>query len=273
MSLFWLRVTLALYSLGLLHALLTVITRRPRLFRYALGSISLGAVFHLVSIVEEGLGRGRLPVAIFTEAVSFLAFLITVLFLLVYWRYQFQALSVFVFPLVFMLTLWAAIGPERPPVEDPLLRSAWLYAHATLFFLGYAMLFVTFVAGLMYLLQERELKRKTRRAFYHRLPALEAIDDLAHKTLAIGFPFITLGIITGAVFAGAKMGVKTGAGWALDPKVAWSFVTWIIYLGLIFSRWTAGWRGRKAAYFAIAGFFAVVVTWGASGNLHSFMSR
>lgn len=270
MSLFWLRVTLALYSLGLLHALLTVITRRTRLFRYALVSISLGAVFHLVSIVEDGLASGRLPIATFNEAVSFLAFLLTALFLLWYWRYRFQALSVFVFPLVFMLTLTAALGgPDQPPVLDPMLRSAWLYIHATMFFLGHAMLFVTFVAGLMYLLQEGELKRKKSRALFHRLPPLETIDDLANKTLALGFPFITGGIIMGAVFASSKM----GPGWPLDPKVAWSFVTWVIYLGLIFSRWTAGWRGRKAAYFAIAGFCAIVVTWGASGSLHSFMSR
>lgn len=269
MSLFWLRVSLALYSLGLLDALLTVITRRSRLFRYALGSISLGGVFHLVSIVEAGLSTGRLPVASFHEAVSFLAFLVVVVFLLVYWRYQFQALGVFIFPLVFMLTLAAAVGPDRTPGGEPVLRSAWLYLHAGMFFLGHAMLFLTFVAGLMYLLQERELKRKKPRAFYHRLPPLEALDDLANKTLALGFPFITVGIIIGAVFASAKM----GADWPLDPKVAWSFVTWAIYLGLIFSRWTAGWRGRKAAYLAIAGFFAVVVSWSASSSLHSFLSR
>ncbi len=269
MTLFWLRVALALYSLGLLHALLTVITRRTRLFRYALGAFSLGVVFHLVSIVEGGLSVGQFPVTTFTGAVSFLAFVITVSFLLVYWRYQFEALSVFVFPLVFMLTLSAAVGPARPPVEDPLLRSAGLYLHAMLFFLGHAMLFVTFVAGLMYLLQERELKQKKPRAFYYRLPPLEAVDDLARKTLALGFPFITLGIITGAVYASAR----TGADWALDPKVAWSFITWLIYLALICSRWAAGWRGRKAAYFAIAGFCAVVVSWGASSNLHAFMSR
>ena len=61
-----------------------------------------------------------------------------------------------------------------------------------------------------------------------------------------------------------------GSRWPLDPKIALSFVTWLIYLGLIFSRWTAGWRGRKAAYFAIAGFIATVATWGANSGLHSF---
>lgn len=269
MSLFWLRLSLALYSLGLLDALITVITRRSRLFRFALGSISLAVVFHLVSLVEAGLSAGRLPVASFHEAVSLLAFLIALLFLLIYWRYRFEALGVFIFPLVFMLTLAAAVGPDRAPGEGPLLHSFWLYLHAGLFILGHAMLFVTFASGLMYLLQEWELKRKKPRAFYYRLPPLESLDELARRTLALGFLFVTPAIIIGAIFASAKM----GADWPLDPKVAWSFVTWFIYLGLIFSRWTAGWRGRKAAYFAIAGFCAVVVSWSASSNIHSFLSR
>ena len=268
MSLFWLRATLALYSLGLVHALITMVTRRSRMFRYALGSIVLGAVLHLVSLVEAGSGAQRLPIASFSEAVSFLAFVITVLFLSIYWRYHFEALSVFVFPLVFMLTLASALAPDRNSAE-PLLHSGWLYVHGGLIFIGHAMLFVTFAAGLMYLLQERELKSKKPRAFYYRLPPLEALDDLAHKTLAMGFPALTVGIIIGAFYASARMGPD----WPLDPKIAWSFVTWFIYLGLICSRWTVGWRGRKAAYFAIAGFCAVVVSWGTSSNIHAFLRR
>lgn len=265
MSLLWLRVSLVLYSLGLAHALLTVLTRRTKLFRFALGAIALGAVFHLVSIVEEAVELEHFPATNFHQSVSFLAFSITCAFLLAYWRYQFQALSVFTFPLVFMLTLSAAVG-QSPRLENPLLRSGWLYVHVILLFAGYALLFVTFVAGLMYLLQERELKSRKPRALFHRLPPLEQLDELAHKTLALGFPFMTLGMISGAVWASAEL----GSGWQLDPKVALSFVTWLIYLALIFTRWTAGWRGRKAAYFAIAGFVAAVVTWGANSGFHSF---
>ena len=265
MSLFWLRVSLVLYSLGLAHALLTVLTRRAKLFRFALGAILLGAVFHLVSLVEQAVAGGHFLATDFHQSVSLLAFSITCAFLLAYWRYRFEALSVFIFPLVFMLTLSAAVG-SSPRVESPLLRSSWLYLHVLLLFVGYALLFVTFVAGLMYLLQERELKSKKPRALSQRLPPLEQLDDLAHKTLALGFPFMTLGIVSGALWAAAEW----GRGWQLDPKIALSFVTWLIYLALIFTRWTAGWRGRKAAYFAIAGFLAAVVTWGANSGLHSF---
>ena len=64
-----------------------------------------------------------------------------------------------------------------------------------------------------------------------------------------------------------------GRNWPLDHRVAWSFVTWLIYLFLIFFRWTAGWRGRKAAYLAIAGFATVIISWGVSSNMHAFMKR
>ncbi len=265
MSLLWLRVTLVLYSLGLAHALLTVFTRRAKLFRFALGALSLGAVFHLVSIVEEAVEIQHFPVTNFQQSVSFLAFSITCAFLAAYWRYKFEALSIFTFPLVFMLTLSATLGTSSR-LENPLLRSGWLYVHVILLFAGYAMLFVTFVAGLMYILLERELKSKKPRALYHRLPPLEQLDDLAHKTLAIGFPFMTLGIISGALWAAAEW----GSGWPLDPKIAMSFLTWLIYLALIFTRRTAGWRGRRAAYFAIAGFMAALATWGANSGFHSF---
>ena len=265
MSLLWLRVALILYSLGLADALLTVITRRTKLFRFALGAISLGAIFHLVALVEAAIEEQRFLVGAFDQSVSFLAFAITCTFLVVYWRYKFQALSVFVFPLVFMLTLSAAVR-DTAPIDNPILQSTWIYMHVLLVFAGYAMLFVTFVAGIMYLLQERELKSKKPRGLFHRLPPLGQLDDLAHKTLALGFPFMTLGIISGALWASAKI----GGAWALDPKIALAFGTWLIYLALIFTRWTIGWRGRKAAYFSIAGFIAAAITWGINTGVHAF---
>ena len=265
----WLRAALALYSLGLLHALLTVIQRKQKLFRVALGAIGLGIVFHFVALVEDAIAVRHFPITTVQEASSLFAFLIAGAFLLVYWKYRFDSISVFIFPLVFVLTLTAAVDSGNEQYWNlPLLRTTWLYLHVSLIILGNAAFFVTFVAGLMYLIQERELKSKKPRAFYYRLPPLQSIDDLAYKSLAIGFPFITLGIITGALWANAVWGPS----WPIDPKISWSFATWLIYLLLLFTRWTAGWRGRKAAYFAIAGFAAMLITWSTNSGLHSFVS-
>ncbi len=264
----WLKVALALYSLGLLHAILTVVKRRERMFRVGLGSISLGIVFHLVALVEDGLAVRHFPVTGLAEAASLFGFVLAGAFLLVYWRYKDHSISVFIFPLVFVLTLTAAIEHGTYVWGPPLLRTAWLYLHVSLIILGYTAFFLTFASGVMYLIQEHELKSKKPHAFYYRLPPLEAIDDLAYKSLAIGFPFITLGIVTGALWASNVWGPR----WPLDPKVALSFASWLIYLSLLFTRWSAGWRGRKAAYFAIAGFAVILVTWGTNSGMHSFVS-
>ncbi len=264
---FWLWVALALYSVGLAHAILTVAQRREKFFRVALGAISLGAVLHLVSLVEEGLAVNHFPITTLSESASLASVLLAASILFVHWRYRFESLSVFVFPLVFVLTLPAAFDRSTEVwMMPPMLKTAWLYLHVSMIVLGYTAFFLNFAAGLMYLLQERELKSKRPRSLYHRLPPLESIDDLAYKSLTVGFPFITMGIVTGAIWASTAW----GPAWPMDPKIGWAFATWLIYLGLLFARWVAGWRGRKAAYIAIAGFLAILITWSTNSGLHSF---
>src|SRR5262249_57519866 len=94
----WLRVALGLYSLGLLHAVLTVIKRKERLFRVGLGALSLGLVFQLVALVEDGIAVRHFPVTTLSEAASLAAFFLAGAFLLVYYRYPYQSITVFVFP-------------------------------------------------------------------------------------------------------------------------------------------------------------------------------
>ena len=108
----------------------------------------------------------------------------------------------------------------------------------------------------MYLIQERELKSKQPRGFYYRLPSLKVCEELYYRSLVLGLPFLSIGILTGFVWAS-----RTWKGpWELDPKILASMVTWLIYLVLFSTRVSGGWRGRRAAYFAIFGFAAILVT-------------
>ena len=265
----WLRVALLLYSLGLWHSFATVIERKQQIFLAALTSISVGFVFHLVSLVFDGWALGGLPVLSIYQMASMTAFLITGVFLLTYWRYKYESLAVFVFPIVFLLTLTASLGkPLEPWIRDSVgggLRSV----HVGLFLLGYAALFLTFIAGVMYLIQERELKSKRPRAFYYRLPPLNKLDQVAYQTLAFGFVAVTLGLIVGSIYASARWGVS----WIVDPTIALAFLTWAIYLAMVFSRVAIGWRGRKSAYFAIVGFCSAALTWIVNNGAHTFMRQ
>lgn len=260
MSLLWLWVALGLYSLGLAHALVTVALRRSAWFRTGLAAIGLGFLFHFVSLVEHGLATERFPVTNISEATSLFALLITLGFLLAYWRYRVSSLSVFVFPIVFVMTLASALSQKAGAEVPPLLRSGWIPLHVSFTLVGYTALFLACLAGVMYLIQERELKRHQPHAFYYRLPPLETIDRLASTTLTIGFPFITIGILIGAAGAASAWGPD----WLGDPKVMISFVLWLIYLLLILSRVGAGWRGHKAAVFSIVGLLMALASWGAN---------
>ena len=119
MSVIWLRVAAALYSLGLLHAILTLVRRREHLFRVALGAFGLGSVFHFVSIIEEGLLNNRCPINNFYETLSMCAFLIVHPLLVRAVEYKVASLSVFIFPLVFVMALVLDARQSRERLVEP----------------------------------------------------------------------------------------------------------------------------------------------------------
>ena len=91
---------------------------------------------------------------------------------------------------------------------------------------------------------------RARSALIGRLPSLAVIDDIGQRSLVLGFPFMTLGMIAGAVLASAHY----GRGYFEDPKVVLSLLMWALYLLLLVARWTAGWRGRRAAVLSAVAF-------------------
>jgi ABC-type uncharacterized transport system permease subunit len=266
-STLWLRVAALLYSLGLLHAILTVVRRRERLFRIAMGGFALGSVFHLVSIIEQGLAEGHCPVNNFFETMSLCAWLLSATFIAVYWRYKTESLSVFIFPLVFIMTMVASLSKPWTAVDNPHILDAWLTSHIVFVLLGYAAFVVTAVAAVAYLFQERELKRKRPHGFYYRLPALGTLDDLVARSLGIGFAFLTGGVIAGSIWAFLTL----GASWLADFRIGIAFFTWTVYLALVFFRVVAGWRGRKTAILSIAAAVCFAATWYAHSHLQDLL--
>src|SRR5271168_4827969 len=170
-SVIWLRVAAALYSIGLVDSVFLLTRQKEPFFRTALGAFWLGGLFHLVSMVELGLRQQQFPVTDIYQRLSLCAFLITVSFLFAYWKYRTASLSVFIFPLVFVLALIAALGNNDTVWTSEALKSSWLIAHIVFILLGYAAVLFTAVAAVLYLVQEQRLKKKnfgTGRGF--RLP-------------------------------------------------------------------------------------------------------
>src|SRR6266852_4042060 len=152
MGVFWLRVATALYGVGLLHAMALLLRRKSAFLKPALFAFLVGTVLHFVAIVELATAVGHLPVDNFFESATVCAFLIAVLFLFVYWRYDFAGLSVCIFPLVFVLT---QVGAMESPISGwPSTNiRALLLVHVMMVLLGYASLLLTAVASCFYLIQ------------------------------------------------------------------------------------------------------------------------
>jgi len=264
MALVWLWVAVCLYGLGLAYSLALLANRGERIARVAIPAVSLGLVFHFVSLVEFIVHEQLTPASIeYSE--SLLAFALMVLFMIVRVRYKTTSHGMFVFPLAFFLTFASIIARRPLHLEDisPVFRSWWLFAHIALIFTGYAALFLSFGASLLYLLQASRLKSKNpgpREGLASRLPALEVLDEIGYRALLLGFPFMTLGLVMGAVVAQARF----GSTYFTDPKVMLSLLMWAVYMVLLYTRWSSGWRGRRAAYLATFAFLAALVAWGAN---------
>jgi ABC-type uncharacterized transport system permease subunit len=265
MSILWLRTAAALYSCGLLYALIYLFRKTTRLFTPALIAFAGGAVFHLVSLVELRAETGHLPLNNFYETSSICAFLIAVLFLLAYTYYRIAIFGVCLFPLVFFMTL---IGATEFPVaswSSSQVRNIWLIIHISTVLIGYAALILSAVAAVYYLLQERRLKRKEVRPAADGLPPLATLDRLITQSMNAGFVFITVGTVTGVVWAF----IESGTRWILDPKIAFFLFTWAFYLAMIFLRVSAGWRGRRIAWLAVSVLGCSIITWATHVGLRS----
>lgn len=270
MPLLWLRVATVLYGVGLVHAILMLRQRGERSGRIAVPAVGLGIVFHLVSILETAVLSGYAELLNIRNAESLLALIIGLIFMVLYVRYKTASPAAFVFPLIFILTFASAIAQHPVAFSSPTFRSGWIVFHVFTLLFGYAMLFLSFVSSLLYLILSRQLKRKQTSNWAAHMPALQVVDELGYKALLLGFPFMTVGLLAGAVVAQERY----GATYFTDPKVLLSLLMWGIYLVLLYTRWSAGWRGKKAAYLASFGFIVSVCAWGANymSKLHRFIA-
>ena len=138
----------------------------------------------------------------------------------------------------------------------PALVGLFLPLHTILAFFGYAALFVAFAMGVLYLVQERELKSHAPQTFYYLIPSLERCDTLSARSVAVGFGFLTLAIVTGMLWSHEARGRY----WTGGAKEWSALLAWGLYILLLVARRRTGWGGRRAALLGIAGFAAVVFT-------------
>ena len=262
MSLLWLRVAVLLYGIAALAVLPAALYSRPGWRHVALPAALGGAFFHFVSITETLYAAHRaLPVDTH-ETLSMLGLLLAAAFLILAAKYKTVSFGIFLLPVVVLLTLVPAFHPGHETIAYPFIRTGWLLLHIVLLLAAYAALFLSLIASLLYLIQERRLKQKRtpRRASVLWLPPLETTDQIALKALLFGLPCMTAGLLIGSLIAQ----VTVGASYFRDPKILLAFAMWLAYVGMIYIRRHSGLRGRRAVYLSSFVFMVVLCVWAAN---------
>ena len=248
---------LAAYLIAAIHSILAFVNKRRSLQRVAEWSMAVGFVLHTGALIADWAIDGHYPLFFLRETLSFLAWALVALYSVVLYRYRAQAVGAFTMPLISVLTFMALLMGSDSGTTPETFSTSWLFPiHTTLLVFAYAAFFIVFMASVMYLLQERELKLKTFSAIFHRLPSLSTVNELATSAGTLGLTLLTLGIATGMIWSSTR----SGRVWHNDPKEIFALLTWLLYFFLTVYRSTANWRGRRAAWLGVVGFALVLCT-------------
>jgi cytochrome c-type biogenesis protein CcsB len=252
----WLIPALACYALSAAGFAIERAGMLPRLARWATPMLAAGAALQTGDLLTRGIQAGNVPVANFGQSLVFLAWLTALAGLVVIVRMRMPVIGVYVAPIVFVvLALEAATMRQKHLAMPPTLRSVWLPIHVTFALLGYALFVIAAGVSLVYLVYEKRLKAKRPLMPTDECtPSLEKLDRINYRLLGWGFLMLSLAIVTGAIWADATW----GRFWSWEPAESWTLVIWFLYAGLLESRLTVGWRGRRAAALTIVVFTVLI---------------
>jgi ABC-type uncharacterized transport system permease subunit len=218
--------------------------------------VGAGAALHAAHIVVASFVLKQCPVEGIHFPMSVASMLMCFAYLFLRRRYRVEVAGAFVAPLALTSLLashFVSGGGAADPAEK--MKGVILPFHVTSNLFGVALFGLAFSAAILYLVQERLLKKKRIDGVSRRLPPLDALDRAEHRFLLAGFPLLTIGIVTGTLWArGVEMGTRSDV-----LRAAFGYVTWVVIAGVLFLRAAAGWRGRRAAYGTIAGFGLAVI--------------
>ncbi|MGD9817169.1 MAG: c-type cytochrome biogenesis protein CcsB [Desulfomonilaceae bacterium] len=197
------------------------------------------------------MGIGHAPLSNLYESLIFFGWTIVLALIIVWWKFHIDAVVFVGMPIAFivMASTFLIDSQIRPLI--PALQSNWLVAHVFTCFLGYAGFAVSFVAAILLLLV------RSWPDFFSFLPRKAVLDEIVYRSILVGFPLLSVGIITGAAWADHAW----GAYWSWDPKETWSLITWLVYAVFLHARLTRGWSGGRTAILSVIGFAAVMFTY------------
>lgn len=259
------------------------IPKNELIFKLSKTFVFLSNLLFMITLLSRWIGEGYFPLSNLYESLIFLSWGISSIHLFIEYKTKSRLIGALATPILFFiagfssLTLPTDMQKALPLV--PSLQSNWLMMHVSMMMISYATLIVGSLLSILYLAfsfitQEKINKqnpqiRSKEQNFINtnnivlniesnnieasKLSLLQTIDIWSYRIIGLGFPFLTTGIISGAVWANEAW----GAYWSWDPKETWALITWIIFAIYLHSRLLKGWQGQKAAFVGSIGFFVI----------------
>lgn len=228
--------------------------------RIATVLLGLAAFAHTFVIGMETMRVGHVPFASATSAISMFVWLLALSYLYVELTTAERAMGVFILPLLVVLQTIPAFSAGADEPRSVILESPWFGVHVSSLLFAYASFALAAVLGITYVLQFKEIKAKALGFFFDRLPSLNVLDEMNLRAVKIGWLFLTVGLITGAIWASQlpSSGDLTSMSMA-DPKIFVAVLCWAVYSFELYAQRAIGWRGRRAALLSAIGFGIVLL--------------
>jgi len=232
-----------------------------------------------VSLLTRWITQGYFPLSNLYESLLFLTWCITFTHIILEYQNRNIIIGAISTPINLFIISFASfslpIDMQKASPLVPALRSNWLMMHVTIMMISYAALIIGSLLSILFLIISTDqnisikgssIKQKNKlykindnsivfnqKININKLTLLESLDNLSYRTIGLGFPLLTIGIIAGAVWANEAW----GAYWSWDPKETWALITWLIFASYLHSRFTKSWSGKKPAILASVGFLVV----------------
>ena len=257
-------------------SLIALFNKKSSLYvRFITIIVNVLIVFQLLS---RWILSGHFPISNLYESLYFLVWGISLGQLIVEREYPTSIIPAIVIPVELLTVSFACfVLPEDLKLSSnlvPALRSSWLIMHVSVVMLSYAALIIGSLlsATVLFINYSQPLQLRSSSTGiggfkisnlssannvveHMRFPHSEELDTLSYRSILLGFVLLTLGLITGAIWANEAWGTW----WSWDPKETWAFISWLFYAAYLHMRISRGWQGRRPALLATSGFFIVLI--------------
>src|SRR3989338_214174 len=242
----FLSVAFLFYAVGALLYVWIFFKPSTRIRPIAVASIVLGLLSHTIALAVRWKSSGHAPLSDMYESLVFFSWAFVLAYLLIDLFLKISRLGFFVLLCNIAILVYAFSHDSTIKPLMPALQSNWLLLHVSACFFSYGAFAISFIASFIYLMP-----------FHKKYFSLEQLDQVIYKSILFGFPLLTFGIGSGAIWANEAWGTY----WSWDPKETWSLVTWLIYALYLHLRLMKGWRDEKLAWVGLIGFLSVIFTY------------